>query len=235
MRISHIAKGVLLGGAVLMAGCTTTSPRENRAEYAPIYPTQQPSYPVAAQAPQNGNGSIYKPGFGVSLFSDTKAHRIGDLITVVLSENTTAQKTASTSSNKDQTVDFAAPTLLGGPVLHNNKEILNNQVDMGNSFAGDGASSQSNSLNGSITVFVAQVLPNGNLVIRGEKKMTLNQGDEYLRISGIVRPADVSPSNTVPSTKVANAEILYSGDGAINDANRQGWLARFFNGPVWPF
>ena len=106
---------------------------------------------------------------------------------------------------------------------------------MGNDFSGDGASSLSNSLSGSITVFVAEVMPNGNLVIRGEKKLTLNQGDEYIRVTGIVRPMDVTPDNTIASTKVANAEIFYSGDGSINDANRMGWLARFFNGSMWPF
>ena len=229
MRTLNRAKSVLLFGAVLAAsGCATNSPKDNRAEYAP-------TYPVAEQAPQDSSGSIYKVGYGIRLFEDTKAHRVGDLLTVVLSETTKAQKSASTSSAKEQNIDFPTPTLLGQPFTHNGREILNNQVAMGNDFTGDGSSSQSNSLSGSITVFVAQVLPNGNLVIRGEKKLTLNQGDEYLRITGIVRPMDVTPDNTVASTKVANAEIFYSGDGSINDANRMGWLARFFNGPLWPF
>ena len=222
---SIIVLGALLAS---LGGCATNSPRDNRVEFAP-------TYPVAMQIPKDNSGSIYKAGFGVSLFEDTKAHRVGDLITVMLSESTKAQKSASTSSSKDQNIDFPTPTLLGQPVDYNGRAILNNQVDMGNEFDGDGSSSQSNSLSGSITVFVSQVLPNGNLVIRGEKKLTLNQGDEYIRLTGIVRPMDVSPENTISSTKVANAEIFYSGDGAINDANRMGWLARFFNGPLWPF
>ena len=214
--------------AVAVSGCASNSPKENRVEYAP-------TFPVAEPPPQNNSGSIYKTGFGIRLFEDTKAHRVGDLITVLLSETTKAQKSASTSSAKNQNIDFQTPTIMGMPVIHNGREILNNQVAMGNDFAGDGSSSLSNSLSGSLTVFVAQVLPNGNLVIRGEKKLTLNQGDEYIRITGIIRPIDVTPDNTVASTKVANAEIIYSGDGAINDANRMGWLGRFFNGPLWPF
>ena len=229
MRIPFKLKALALVGVMATAsGCATTSPKENRAEYAP-------TFPVAEPPPQDSSGSIYKVGFGMRLFEDTKAHGVGDLITVMLSESTTAQKSASTSSAKDQSIDFPTPIIMGLPVTHNGREILNNEVAMGNDFSGDGASSLSNSLSGSITVFVAKVLPNGNLVIRGEKKLTLNQGDEYIRITGIVRPMDVTPDNTVASTKVANAEIYYSGDGAINDANRMGWLARFFNGGLWPF
>jgi flagellar L-ring protein precursor FlgH len=229
MRTVNRLKVIALTGAVVvMSGCASNSPREERATYAP-------TFPVAAQMPQDNSGSIYKVGFGVRLFEDTKAKRVGDLLTVVLSESTKAKKAASTSTTKDQNIGFNTPTIFGSPVQHNGKEILNVDVGMGSDFTGDGASSQSNSLSGSITVFVAQVLPNGNLVVRGEKKLTLNQGDEYIRITGIIRPMDVNPDNTVPSTKVANAEIIYSGDGAISDANSMGWLARFFNGPLWPF
>lgn len=228
MRSEQRVRSLLLVVALSVSACASNSPKEDRAAYAP-------TYPVAQQPPQDRSGSIYKAGFGVRLFEDNKAHNVGDLITVLLSESTSAQKSASTSSSKDQNIDFPTPTIMGLPVTHNGREILNNEVAMGNNFSGDGASSLSNSLNGSITVFVAQVLPNGNMVIRGEKKLTLNQGDEFIRITGIVRPADVNPDNTVASTKVANAEIFYSGDGSINDANRMGWLARFFNGPLWPF
>lgn len=224
----HTVSLVLAVTTLLMSGCASLSPEGTREAYAP-------TYPVATPTPVNTNGSIYKVGYGMSLFSDTKAHRVGDLLTVVLSESTSAQKAASTSSSRDQSIGLDGPTLFGRPLTHNGTAILDTSVDMGNEFSGDGTSSQSNSLSGSITVFVSQVLPNGNLVIRGEKKLTLNQGDEYIRISGIVRPMDVNPDNTVASTQVANAEIFYSGDGALNDANRMGWLARFFNGPLWPF
>ncbi|MCW8917931.1 MAG: flagellar basal body L-ring protein FlgH [Gammaproteobacteria bacterium] len=227
-RANSLKAAVLAVALVTTGGCAGTAVKEETTAYAP-------TYPVAAQMPRDHSGSIYKAGFGVRLFEDTKAHRVGDLITVMLSESTKAQKKASTTTAKEQNIDFPTPTLFGRAVTHDGRELLNNSVGMGNDFSGDGASSQSNSLSGSITVFVAQVLPNGNLVVRGEKKLTLNQGDEYIRITGIVRPMDVSPDNTVSSTKVANAEIIYSGDGAISDANSMGWLARFFNGPLWPF
>ena len=98
-----------------------------------------------------------------------------------------------------------------------------------------GDSSQSNSLSGNITVTVAAVHPNGNMLVRGEKLLTLNQGAEVVRISGLVRPVDVTPQNTVLSTQIADAQITYSGTGAIAQSNQQGWLARFFNSPYWPF
>jgi flagellar L-ring protein precursor FlgH len=218
---------LLATALLLLAGCGATLP-ERDAAYAP-------AYPVASAPPQRNDGAIYQAGYNMSLFEDTKAHRVGDLITVLLAEETTAEKEASTSTGKDQSLSLGAPNLFGAPVLHNGNEILSASVSAGREFSGDGSSSQSNSLSGSITVFVSQVLPNGNLVIRGEKRLTLNQGDEFVRLSGIVRPADVSSNNTVLSTKVANAQILYSGNGAISDANRMGWLGRFFNSPLWPF
>ena len=108
-------------------------------------------------------------------------------------------------------------------------------LDSENSFDGAGGSEQSNSLKGDITVTVAAVYPNGNMLIKGEKVMHLNQGSEVIRISGIVRPADVTPKNTVFSTQIADVQITYAGDGAVADSNEQGWLARFFNSPLWPF
>ncbi len=228
IRIPTLAHLLLAAGTVLLlAGCGATVPARD-ASYAPAYPV------ATAPAPAS-NGAIYQAGYNINLFEDTKAHRVGDIITVKLVEETAAQKAASTSTAKDQSVSLGAPTLFGAPVQHNGNDILSASVSAGREFSGDGSSKQSNSLSGSITVFVAQVLPNGNLVVRGEKQLTLNQGDEYVRLSGIVRPVDISPDNTVQSTKVANAQILYSGNGAISDANRMGWMARFFNSPLWPF
>ena len=217
----------LIGVALILTGCGATVPERDTA-YAP-------AYPVAAMPPQANNGAIYQTGYNMSLFEDTKAHRVGDIITVQWVEQTAAQKAASTSTAKDQSISLGAPTLFGAPVQHNGNDILSASVSAGREFTGDGASSQSNKLSGSITVFVAQVLPNGNLVVRGEKQLTLNQGDEYVRLSGIVRPVDVTPDNTVQSTKVANAQIVYSGTGAVSDSNKMGWLARFFNSSLWPF
>ena len=102
-------------------------------------------------------------------------------------------------------------------------------------FAGTGESSQSNSLEGSITVMVSQVLPNGNLIVQGEKIVTLNRGPEFVRLSGIIRPEDIRGDNTVLSTRIANVEIIYGGQGEVADASKIGWLARFFISALLPF
>lgn len=226
-RTETIGKFVVAAGMVVLLGACSTVPRYD-AGYAP-------AFPVAKQAPQPSNGAIYQAGYSKNMFEDARARGVGDLITVILAEETDAEKSASTSTAKDNSIAFGAPTVFGQPVEHNGNAVLTASANTSTDFSGDGASSQSNSLTGNITVFVANVLPNGNLVIRGEKRLTLNQGDEYIRLSGIVRPEDITPENTIESTKVANAEILYSGNGAIADSNRQGWLSRFFNSPLWPF
>ena len=103
------------------------------------------------------------------------------------------------------------------------------------SFAGSGDADQSNSLEGTITVTIAEVLPNGVLRVRGEKWITLTRGEELLRVSGLIRPADIRPDNTVSSSKLGDARIRYSGKGQLGDSTGMGWLARFFNGPLFPF
>ena len=142
-----------------------------------------------------------------------------------------------------------SPTLLGSPVEFNAasgklaralplQNTRGNTLDVAAStkqdFSGAGTSSQSNSLTGNITVTVAEVLSNGYLVVRGEKILALNEGDEFVRLSGIIRPQDIRPDNSVLSTSVANSQITYGGNGAVADSNSQGWLSRFFL-KVWPF
>jgi len=198
-------------------------------------PAYGPTMPVTPVSSQDNNGAIYQQANGLSLFEDMKAHRVGDILTIQLVEKTNASKKASTSTNKEQNIDMASPTILGAGVSYNGVDPLSNSASAKRDFTGDGASSQSNALTGSITVTVAQVLPNGNLVIRGEKVLTLNQGDEFIRLSGIVRPADIRSDNSVLSTQIANADIVYGGRGTLADSNQMGWLARFFNSSLWPF
>ncbi len=217
---------VLLAAAVL-PGCASQRLQPDPA-YAPVTPE-------AMQAPPAQEGAIYSPGYGMSLFRDVKAHQVGDVLTIELVENTNASKKATTSTAKDQSIALEGPQIGGGPVTYNGRAVLSASVKGSRGFDGEGSSTQSNSLSGSISVTVARVLPNGNLMVRGEKLMSLNQGDEFIRIAGIVRPSDVRPDNTVPSTKLANARISYGGRGSLSDANSMGWLARFFNSPWWPF
>lgn len=181
------------------------------------------------------NGAVYMPQTGMSLFEDRTALRVGDILTVVLSESTAASTSASTSTKKDDSIDTGIPIVFGSPVTYEGRNILQNVAEAKRSFAGSGDSSQTNSLKGDITVTVARVLSNGNLVVKGEKIIGINQSAEFVRLTGVVRPQDVSPDNTVVSSRVANAEIYYGGEGAVAEANAKGWMSRFFNSAFWPF
>ncbi len=213
----------------VFSGCASNASREALRD-----PAFAPVQPVVTQAPQAATGSIFRPGGNMLLFGDRKALRVGDLLTVMLVEKTDASKSASTATDRSTAIEMSAPTLLGVPVLLGGNQVLQNSVAAGSSFAGDGQSNQSNSLSGSITVTVSEVMPNGNLRVRGEKLLSLNQGDEFIRLTGIVRADDISPDNTVESTKLADTYISYGGSGVIADANSKGWLSRFFD-VVWPF
>ncbi len=198
-------------------------------------PAFEPAMPEQIQPNMEVTGSIYHSSNNRFLFEDIKARRVGDLITVILQEQTNAAKSASTNTSKDSNIDMPGPTLLGLPVTYKGREILHNSLKNNTKFAGAGDSSQSNSLSGNITVTVAKVLSNGNLVVRGEKVLTLNQGSEVVRISGLIRTSDISPDNTIVSTQIANANITYGGNGMVADSNKAGWLTRFFNSQIWPF
>lgn len=209
-------------------GCSTTHQAVSDPDFSPVRPISAQPLPVS-------DGAIYKSGFGMTLFVDTKAHRIGDIITIILQEKTNASKSASTTTAKDSEVSIAAPILFGQEVIHNGHEVLSATIDAERDFEGEGDSTQSNSLTGRISVTVVDVLPNGNLMIRGEKLLTLNQGSEHVRISGIVRASDVTPANTIFSTQVANARIVYGGQGVLAEANTKGWIQRVFDSNWWPF
>jgi len=214
---------------LLMLGACSSNPKHEPApEFVPVRP-------IIATPPPAENGGIYQAGYGVSLFSDVSAKRVGDLITVILSENTSANKSAVTNTAKENTLAMPAPTIFGRGITYKGKDILSGSINSSNAFVGSGNSSQSNSLDGRITVTVSQVLPNGYLMVQGEKRMTLNQGSEHVRFSGIVRPADIRSDNTILSTSVANAQIIYAGKGVLADANNQGWLGKFFSSKWWPF
>ena len=195
------------------------------ARYAPTEP--------AAYWPTAAPGTIYRPG-GLHLFMDLRAHDVGDILTVRLVERTNATKESSASSAKSTDVDTGFPIFGGRPITSNGTPILNSEISAERSFSGQADASQSNRLDGSVSVTVAERLRNGNLLVRGEKWITLNNGEELIRFEGLVRPVDIGPDNTIPSTKVADAKIVYSGKGMLADSSRAGWLARFFNSPWFP-
>jgi len=203
-----------------------------------LLPTRQPD-PFAATWPEdlprdeNANGAIFQSGYDVALFENTVAHRVGDTVTINLVESTAAQKSSSTNTSKATTADISAPVLGGKPLTIGGKEISAG-IDSSNKFAGAGDSALSNKLQGNITVTVAKRLANGNLVVRGQKWIEINQGREYVRIQGVIRPLDIQPDNSIASYKVADASIAYGAKGALADANRPGLLSRFFNSILNP-
>lgn len=177
----------------------------------------------------------------MSLFQDNTNFEIGDIITIILEENTNAQKKAKTSTSKSSSGTIDSPVMLGltpkiGGILAS-KFGGPGDLSFGyggeNGWEGDGSSSQSNSLNGEISAFVVEKLPNGNLRIEGTKKLLINQGEEKIKISGIVRPDDINSNNTIKSTKVAGADIQYFGNGSVGNSNKMGWISNFFNGGTW--
>ncbi len=220
----------LLMSALLGACATVPQPLVRGADpgFVPVLPAQ----PVP---PEQNNGAIFQVSQGGGLFGDNKAHRVGDILTVRLVERTQARKSANTSTSKESNVEMPGPTLFGRGVTSGGTPILNSNIEASRDFDGQGASAQSNQLDGLITVTVAEVLTNGNLVIQGEKWMQLNQGEEFVRVRGMVRPVDIRSDNTVLSTQIANAQVAYGGSGTLADSNRPGWMTRFFNSPIWPF
>ncbi|WP_210395767.1 flagellar basal body L-ring protein FlgH [Motiliproteus sediminis] len=214
--------------AVALVGCAKAPPRPDNPYFAPVTPE-------AMAAPKVVDGAIYQAGRGLSLYEDAKARQVGDILTVVLTESTSASKSADNEIDKESNVTIDAPSVFGKELKAFGNPLSANLGGGTRSFTGESEATQNNSLSGNITVTVASVLPNGVLQVRGEKWMTLTSGDEYIRISGLVRPQDVQPDNTVASTKLADARITYSGTGAFHDANEMGWLAKFFYSPLWPF
>jgi flagellar L-ring protein FlgH len=181
------------------------------------------------------DGAIYQQGQQVELFADLKARRVGDVLTIRLTEVTNASKSAVTKTTKTTSVNNTGPTVFGRTITAGGVPIFTTTLSGADSFDGEGSSTQGNTLAGSLTVTVMEVQRNGNLVVQGDKTLKLNQGDEFVHVSGVVRFADIQADNTVTSDRVSDAHISYSGKGVINSANQMGWLARFFNSVFAPY
>jgi len=233
--ITIIKRVVFVSGCFVLAACQSTS------QILPDDPNFAPVVVPSKAKPKPIAGSLFVPGHNLSLFGNTNQHRVGDIITIVLDERTVSTKSSTVDVDKETSISLLEngnSTILGKN-LSRNLPLLGNVTiptlsEQNREFAGDASADQSNSLEGNISVTITDIMPNGNLVIRGEKWLKLNRGDEYIRISGMLRPSDVGLDNMVPSTRLANARIAYSGTGELADSQRQGWLGRFFNGPYWP-
>ncbi|MCC4596705.1 flagellar basal body L-ring protein FlgH [Xanthomonas campestris pv. phormiicola] len=185
--------------------------------------------PLVLEPQQGSSGGVFVPGMGRALTADNRAYRVGDVLTVDLEEATQASNSNKTAISKDSQIAMPDGKVLGAALT------LGTDLGIKRDNAGTGTTSQNNSMAGALTVIVQKVLPNGLLQIGGEKSLMLNQNVETVRLSGYVRSSDLDASNRVSSQRVADARIRYSGRGEIANANRGGWLTRFFNHPLMPF
>lgn len=230
---------VLAGCAAVVGDVRPFAPVAAAAGTALPAPAPMPAS-YAAPAAAAAGGSIYANAGGTEsrslrLFEDGKAREVGDLLTIVLVENTRARTNAETSVTKDTGMGMSAPNLFGQSVTYKGKQILQAEVEGSREFSGAGDSSQSNQLAGSITVRVVERLGNGVLRVAGQKQVRLNQGDELIQVQGVVRTADISGDNRISSDRVGEAQILYGGRGTLARSNAMGWLGRFFNSAAFPY
>ena len=203
----------------LLSGCTTYVQNVVSEEFEPIF---EEAADASDQAP---TGSIYTDN-GVGLFpSGHTSKQVGDIINITMLETFSATKSSSAASSKSDSFDVTLPTGLPN-ILTGGFEPGSLTSGTAQSFGGSGTASQSNTLTGSMSVTVMRVFTNGNLEIAGQKKLTLTNGDEYVRVRGIIRPQDISQNNVVLSSRIADAEITYIGAGQVGDSVNQGWLSR---------
>ncbi len=175
--------------------------------------------------PPPANGSIYQASAGYApLYEGWRARRVGDPLTITLVERTLASKSARSQLDSSGNAAIIPPT--SGPLA---LDPNSSKVGGNRGFQGQGTADQSNVLQGELSVTVAEVYPNGTMLVQGAKRVTLNRGDEFVQIKGIVRMADVDADNRVLSTRVADAQIAYTGKGDVARASRQGWFSRFFS------
>lgn len=216
------SRRTLLAMTVVAAAAMSATPALGKKRPSPGF---EPIMPVMAPA-RAANGSIFNASAGyAALYEGNRARSVGDTLTILLLESTTASKTVGSKSQKSGGASITPPT--AGPLDFLNPDAL--KASSESTFNGQGNAQQTSTLASTLSVTIAEVRPNGTALVRGEKRMLLSQGDEWVQFSGIVRLADIDQDNRVPSTRVADARIEYSGKGALQRASKQGWLGQFFN------
>ena len=213
----------------LISSCATYEQDKIGQEFKSI----QPDF-TNVQVKKTSAGAVYNGGGGL-FASDRRANNVGDIITITLEESLNASNSGSETLSKTDAYAFDLPEALFGPSSLLGKLFFNGGVKENNlaggttqSFTGSGTAAQANTLTGTMSVTVVRVYPNGNMEVKGERKLSYNSGTEYIRLSGVIRPEDISSSNTVSSTKVADAQLSYTGTGDMNDSVTRGWLGRYF-------
>jgi flagellar L-ring protein FlgH len=236
MPILQLILGVA-GIALSIAACATTTPE---------FQKERPSSFVQkhALADTRTSGAIWRDSAG--LFEDRKARGLNDLVTINILESSSASKRANTSTGRQSTMEANIANMLGGSLTYDLESIFGKGSGLAgtlapkvsastqNNFSGLGSTDRQGSLIATITARVVDVLPNGNLLIESRKDITVNREKQVLLLRGVIRPEDIATDNTILSNYVANAEMIYTGDGVVSDKQGQGWLVRFFDW-VWPF
>ena len=215
---------VLLLISTLVLGACNTVPSTN---------VHQPM--TARPTPRNdalANGSIYQAGASRTLFEDRRARYVGDTMTIVIAETTSASTKSSTNVSKTSGISASVPLVSGLP--GKTFQGIGLAAETSNEMAGKGDAAANNVFTGTITVTVIDVMPNGNLLVSGEKQVSIGHGAEYIRLSGVVNPYFINSANAISSSNVADARIEYKESGAISEAQVMGWMARFFM-TVLPF
>ncbi len=210
----------------LLSGCSLITPKTT---------VHQPmsARPVKVLEEERNNGAIYQSDSSrPMMFDDRRARFTGDTLTVLIEEKTSASKKSRSSANKSGSTGLDITSVSNVPLT--NLQGAGIAASNATKFEGKGDTATDNLFSGSLTVTVIDVLPNGNMMISGEKQVTINHGTEFIRFSGIVNPLHINSTNAVSSTKIADARIEYLGTGYIDEAQNMGWLARFFM-TVWPF
>lgn len=217
----------------MVSACATPEPKKIDTSRIPVQSGTTPSTP----------GSIW-PGETSrnALFADLRARNVGDIVTIDVVEKTSATKDASTSTARKSNDNIAISKLFGLPLSFGMRGFLGSknpfspeiQSSYDSSFDGSGSTKRSGELSATITARVVEILPNGNLVLEGKKDTVINNENQYLILTGIVRPEDISQSNTVSSSSISDARLEYSGKGVLADEQSPGWLRRILDN-VWPF
>ena len=218
-------KLILIISLTILSNCSTYVEETINAEFVPLKPSLAE---MKLSAPSNG--SIYSTSSPGLFSADKRAHKVGDILTVQLSETFSSTKSVATATSKADVIGAE----VGPTGFLRNFAGIGGNASKTNTFAGSGSASQSNTLTGFISATVVNVYPNGNLEIKGQKKLRITEGTEYIRLSGIIRPEDISTTNTVSSSKIAEAQIEYVGAGILDSATKPGWGSKIFRA-ISPF
>ncbi|MFO7783492.1 MAG: flagellar basal body L-ring protein FlgH [Thermodesulfobacteriota bacterium] len=244
MKVKRLGTLLTLAGAFLLAGCAGL-PFQGQDSREPLAGPPQavpmiPAEPAQPRDPASAAGLWSEVAYR-SAFQDLRAAKIGDLITVNIVETSEANKKASTRTERDSSINAGISNLLGWegkigelglPSGFQNENMF--KASLRNNFDGSGETTRNETMTASITARVIEVTQNGNLFIKGARKVKVNNEAKYITLTGLVRPADISPDNTVLSSYIAEASIEYSGSGPVSDKQKPGWLMQAVDF-VWPF